>query len=125
MVRSLVLLATASAEMVNLTIMTYNTMQFPTLLQDLPGDPFAWEQQTRAKYLAGAIRSLDPLPDVIGFQEIMNDYAKEAIKELQNDFPYHTPVLGDECDGIEGIWNAIVGECGAVKLTDSGVMLIR
>eukprot|EP00961_Rhodomonas_salina_P141737 1908478-Rhodomonas_salina.1 len=112
----------STAAEVGVSVMTWNCMQFPETF-----NVFDWDQEARADRMATAIRALDPSPDVIGFQEVLNDKAIDAIASLKDLYPHQTDVLGASCTGLDGVWNRIVGNCQKLdfdQIVSSGVMMI-
>lgn len=98
----------------DLRVMGYNIMQLP--VQD-------WDQSQRAAHLPDAIRALADQPDVIAFSEVLTDEALYAVQELNDVYPYMTPVLGLVCSG--GGWDSISGNCSnAFTVVRGGVMVI-
>ena len=79
----------------DLSVMAYNIMQLP--VQD-------WDQTARANALPDALRTLETLPDVIGFQEVFRDHAADQITGM-SEYNYHTPILGKVCSG--GGWDSM------------------
>eukprot|EP00961_Rhodomonas_salina_P146748 1975740-Rhodomonas_salina.2 len=112
----------AHAVKVTISVMTWNCMQFPTTL-----GVFDWDQEARANRMEEAIRALAHSPDVIGFQEVLNNKAIAAIESLKDLYPFQTEILGASCTGVDGLWNRIKGDCQKLDLdqiVSSGVMMI-
>lgn len=96
----------------DLSVMAYNIMQLP--VQD-------WDQTARANALPDALRTLETLPDVIGFQEVFRDHAADQITGM-SEYNYHTPILGKVCSG--GGWDSISGPCSnSIFVVRGGVMI--
>lgn len=104
--RTLLLLSTMSltgpalsADYPPITVMSYNLMQLP--VQD-------WDQTQRLNHLPAALRTLNPLPDIIGYSEVFTDAAYDTIAGMA-EYPYRTPIVGQTCHG--GGWDSISGDC--------------
>jgi phospholipase C len=98
----------------DITVMGYNIMMLPGIAGD-------WDQNQRADHLAPALRTLDSLPDVIGYSEVLDNYSYSTITTIE-EFPYATPVGGLVCS--DGGWTSISGPCSnAPTVVRGGIMI--
>jgi phospholipase C len=98
----------------DITVMGYNIMMLPGIAGD-------WDQNQRADHLAPALRTLDSLPDVIGYSEVLDNYSYSVITTIE-EFPYATPVGGLVCSG--GGWTSISGPCSnGPTVVRGGIMI--
>jgi phospholipase C len=93
-------------------VMSYNIFQLAVT---------NWDQQQRAYRLESAIRKLEPIPDVIVFNEVFSEVADQTLEHLRDLYPYQTPNVGQSCH--KG-WDQITGNCSSLPLVSRGGVVI-
>ncbi|MCH8258323.1 MAG: sphingomyelin phosphodiesterase [Proteobacteria bacterium] len=97
-----------------ITVMTYNIQQLG--YANWMANHF---EKERLALIPETILFLEEKPDILIFQEVFTEYSFTfLVKELSQEFPYHTEVVAQDC--TQTMWTSVQGDCRTNSFKGNG-----